>query len=278
MRAHPDAVRGRGRALGRGRARAGDGRALVEGAGTRAVADLVMKAWAPAASIFKLVTATALVERGVSPDTRVCYHDGVHSVDRGSRTCAPIRALDRTCNSFAFALAKSQNAIIAGRLAHDHLDCQRWRSSVWRTRSASARRCRSRCRSSRRTAKVPAIGGLPFARTAAGFWNTTLSPLHGALLAATLAWARWRDAAVDVSSIASSIAKRQRMEQRPGGGARAARGRRSGGARQGRTHDGHGHDRFGTARLGLFPRRGTNRPLLPGIAVAGKTGSLDRPE
>src|SRR5262249_45438035 len=47
----------------------------------KSVADLVLRPWAPAASIFKLVTATALLERGVSPDTRVCYHDGVHSVE-----------------------------------------------------------------------------------------------------------------------------------------------------------------------------------------------------
>jgi penicillin-binding protein A len=36
-----------------------------------------------------------------------------------------------------------------------------------------------------------------------------------------------------------------------------------------------GTTEFGTARLGFRDRR-TNRPLLPGIAVAGKTGSLDR--
>ena len=34
----------------------------------KSVADLTMKPWAPAASIFKLVTATALIEHGVSPD------------------------------------------------------------------------------------------------------------------------------------------------------------------------------------------------------------------
>ena len=36
-----------------------------------------------------------------------------------------------------------------------------------------------------------------------------------------------------------------------------------------------GTTEFGTARLGFRDKR-TNRPLLPGIAVAGKTGSLDR--
>ncbi len=31
------------------------------------------------------------------------------------------------------------------------------------------------------------MDGLEFARTAAGFWHSTLSPLHGALLAAAIA-------------------------------------------------------------------------------------------
>ncbi|HEY1585248.1 MAG TPA: penicillin-binding transpeptidase domain-containing protein, partial [Polyangia bacterium] len=163
-----------------------DGRVLaMAGRSTRepdkSVADLTMKPWAPAASIFKLVTATALVEHGVSPDTRVCYHEGVHSVEESNLRSNP--KLDRTCNSLAFALAKSQNAIVA-RLAHDHLD--------ERSLAAEARALGFGVELpfalpvEPSTAHVP-DGGLAFARTAAGFWNTTLSPLHGAYLAATLA-------------------------------------------------------------------------------------------
>src|SRR5262249_13751572 len=84
----------------------------------KSVADLALKAWAPAASIFKLVTATALVQRGVTPDTRVCYHDGIHSVEESNLRSIP--RLDGACATLAYGLAKSQNAIIA-RLAHDHL-------------------------------------------------------------------------------------------------------------------------------------------------------------
>src|SRR6185437_8243665 len=66
-----------------------DGRVLaMAGRSTKepdkSVVDLVTKPWAPAASIFKLVTATALVERGVSPDKRVCDHDAVHSVEESN--------------------------------------------------------------------------------------------------------------------------------------------------------------------------------------------------
>jgi len=222
-----------------------------------------MKPWAPAASIFKLVTATALVEHGVSPDTRVCYHDGVHSVEESNLRSNP--RLDRACNSLAFALAKSQNAIVA-RLAHDHLD--------EKSLAAEARALGFGVQLpfalpvEPSTAHVP-DGGLAFARTAAGFWNTTLSPLHGAYLAATLARGgvtpplRLIDRVVDRDGNAVRV---QAAPERRVVGEAAARavGRMMVGTTE-----------FGTARFGFRDKR-TNRPLLPGIAVAGKTGSLDR--
>ena len=245
-----------------------DGRVLaMSGHSTRepdkSVADLTMKPWAPAASIFKLVTATALVEHGVSPDTRVCYHDGVHSVEESNLRSNP--RLDRACNSLAFALAKSQNAIVA-RLAHDHLD--------EKSLAAEARALGFGVQLpfalpvEPSTAHVP-DGGLAFARTAAGFWNTTLSPLHGAYLAATLARGgvtpplRLIDRVVDRDGNAVRV---QAAPERRVVGEAAARavGRMMVGTTE-----------FGTARFGFRDKR-TNRPLLPGIAVAGKTGSLDR--
>src|SRR5690606_35108602 len=41
---------------------------------------LATDVWAPAASVFKLVTASALVNAGVQADDKVCYHGGVRSV------------------------------------------------------------------------------------------------------------------------------------------------------------------------------------------------------
>jgi cell division protein FtsI/penicillin-binding protein 2 len=226
-------------------------------------ADLVMKAWAPAASIFKLVTATALVERGVSPETRVCYHDGVHSVEESNLRSNP--RLDRTCNSFAFALAKSQNAIIA-RLAHDHLNPSALERVAHALGFGAALPFAFPTEAS--TANVP-DGGLPFARTAAGFWNTTLSPLHGAYLAATLARGgvtpplRLIDRVVDRAGNATRPLAAPERRVVDEAAARAV-GRMMVGTTE-----------FGTARTGFRDKK-TNRPLLPGIAVAGKTGSLDR--
>ncbi len=245
-----------------------DGRVLaLAGRSTRepdkSVADLTMKPWAPAASIFKLVTATALIERGVSPDARVCYHDGVHSVEASNLRSYP--RLDGACNSFAFAIAKSQNAIIA-RLAHDHLNANLLESAARALGFGAPLPFAMPVEPSE--AHVP-DGGLPFARTAAGFWNTTLSPLHGAYLAATLA----RGGVTPPLRLIDRIVDRDGNTVRPVAAPEhrvvaEAAARAVGRMMVGTTE-------FGTARLGFHDRR-TNRPLLPGIAVAGKTGSLDR--
>ncbi len=78
---------------------------------------LTTTAWAPAASIFKIVTAAALVEAGVEPRDKVCFHGGVRSVTASNLT--PAKNDDR-CEDLGFAVAYSQNAIIA-KLAHEHL-------------------------------------------------------------------------------------------------------------------------------------------------------------
>lgn len=229
----------------------------------KSVADLVMKPWAPAASIFKLVTATALVERGVSPDTRVCYHDGVHSVEESNLRANP--RLDRTCNSFAFALAKSQNAIIA-RLAHDHLDAHALERAARALGFGASLPFALPMEPS--SAKVP-DGGLPFARTAAGFWNTTLSPIHAAYLAATLA----RGGVTPPMHLIDRVVDREGNATRPAAAPERRVVEEAAARAVGRMMV--GTTEFGTARLGFRDKR-TNRPLLPGIAVAGKTGSLDR--
>ncbi|HXU73442.1 MAG TPA: penicillin-binding transpeptidase domain-containing protein [Polyangia bacterium] len=245
-----------------------DGRVLAMAAHStrepdKSVVDLVMKPWAPAASIFKLVTATALVERGVSPDTRVCYHDGVHSVEESNLRSIP--RIDRTCNSFAYALAKSQNAIIA-RLAHDHLSQGVLERVAHALGFGTALPFAFPTEAS--TAHVPE-GGLPFARTAAGFWNTTLSPLHGAYLAATLA----RGGVTPPLRLIDRVIDRQGNTTRPAAAPERRVVEEAAARAVGRMMV--GTTEYGTARLGFRDKR-TNRPLLPGIAVAGKTGSLDR--
>jgi cell division protein FtsI/penicillin-binding protein 2 len=163
-----------------------DGRVLALAGRTRAAPSanevaLATTAWAPAASVFKLVTTAALLGEGLTPDSRVCYHAGVHSVEADNLEDHP--ELDGRCRTLGYGLAKSQNAILA-RLAHDHLD------PVKLERTARAlgfgEPLPFELPTAASTLALPSEP-LAFARVAAGFWNTNLSALHGALLAATIA-------------------------------------------------------------------------------------------
>lgn len=85
---------------------------------------LVTRAVAPSASVFKIVTSAALLERGgVRPDERVCVRGGEHAIQREhlERTRDP-RAL---CRRFDEALGFSINAVFARlvieRLMHKDL-------------------------------------------------------------------------------------------------------------------------------------------------------------
>ena len=224
---------------------------------------LALRPWAPAASIFKLVTASALVENGLQPDARVCYHDGVHSVEPSNLRAHP--RWDSACNTLAFGVAKSQNAIIA-RLAHEHLDPLGLERLARGFGFGEALPFALPTEAS--AIAVPRSDALEFARTAAGFWHSTLSPLHGAYLAATLA----RGGVTPPLRIIDRVVSPTGEALRPAG----APERRvvSEETAQAVARMMVGTTQFGTARLGFHDRRG--RPLLP-VAVAGKTGSLNRP-
>src|SRR4029077_7345625 len=91
--------------------------------------------------------------------------------------------IDRRCETLAYGLGKSQNAILA-KLASRHL------TAAQLTRIGHAFGFEETI-----PFDVPVepshldfpADALEFARTAAGFWHSTLSPMHGALLAAAIA-------------------------------------------------------------------------------------------
>jgi penicillin-binding protein A len=143
--------------------------------------ELALHPWAPAASVFKVVSASALVEvGGVTGETRTCYHGGVSSILPDNLVDMP--RIDR-CDTLAYGLGKSQNAILA-KLASRHL-----------TSDSLARVGRAFGFEQAIPFEIPIepshldvpTDALEFARTAAGFWHSTLSPMHGALLAAAIA-------------------------------------------------------------------------------------------
>jgi cell division protein FtsI/penicillin-binding protein 2 len=144
--------------------------------------DLCAEATAPSASVFKIVTAAALVEDArLSPDTKQCYSGGEQRVTPSDLVADPQR--DRWCTTLAGAMGRSINTVFA-RLAKDHLAPQQLEAMARRFGYAEPL-----------AFDVPVQPGelhvpaepLEFARTAAGFWNTTLSPLQAAEISALVA-------------------------------------------------------------------------------------------
>jgi cell division protein FtsI/penicillin-binding protein 2 len=144
-------------------------------------AHLAVSVWAPAASIFKIVTASALVDAGVKGDTRVCFHGGVRSVMESNLTDSK---LDRRCETLTYGVAHSQNAIIA-KLVHQTLvpeDLTKAATALgvvgetppWALGGPAG------------TLTVPAEKGVDLGKTAAGFIGSEMSPVGAALLASAI--------------------------------------------------------------------------------------------
>ncbi len=209
--------------------------------------DLCLEATAPAASVFKIVTGAALVETaGLVPDTRQCYSGGESRITQLDLVEDPER--DRWCSTLGEAMGRSLNTVFA-RLAVKNLT----------------------------PADLAGMGGafgfgdsvpfdvpvapsslfipedkLGFARTAAGFWNTTMSPLEAATIANTVANQGEMVRPVIVESVADPSGSLYQAPKRT------------------------------VVRRAILPETavhdGEGRPFLPNIAVAGKTGTLTRAE
>ncbi len=162
---------------------AGHGKGRRDGSGGDGAVGLpAMRPDSPAASIFKIVTAAALVEQaGLTPDTRQCYSGGETRILASDLVDNPKR--DRSCATLSEAMGRSLNVVFA-RLAlrllePSQLDDMAKAFGFGQPLAFDYPLVPSE-------AHIPQ-DDLGFARTSAGFWNTTLSPLHGALIAATVA-------------------------------------------------------------------------------------------
>ncbi len=153
------------------------GRVLVWASTGAGGADLARAADAPAASVFKIVTGSALLARGLDPDAPTCFSGGFHRLTERDLVADPRR--DRECVTLPDAFARSVNTVFARRALEllrpdSEADAaRRWGFGEPVPFDAAV---------SPSTFTIPA-DNLGFARTAAGFWNSTLSPLHGAMLA-----------------------------------------------------------------------------------------------
>ncbi|HEU5077319.1 MAG TPA: penicillin-binding transpeptidase domain-containing protein [Polyangiaceae bacterium] len=143
---------------------------------------LFYEAQAPAASVFKLVTTVALFERGhVDFKQRVCFDGGEHGIYR--RHLEPATGPGAACTAFSQALGHSRNAVYA-QLVNERL----MRADLIEVAERIGF-----------NANVPfdvpvelgslsvPYNDLAFARTAAGFEDTRLTPLGAAYLSFLIA-------------------------------------------------------------------------------------------
>jgi penicillin-binding protein A len=247
-----------------------DGRVLAMTGHSRAepertVADLTLRPWAPAASVFKVVTSAALLSAGhIDPGRRVCYHGGASRLLRENLEDRP--RLDRRCGTLAEAIGSSTNSIIA-KLAYRHLDPETLAAYALAF-GFNARLQRSDAfplDMAESPAEMP-TEDLEFARAAAGFWHVFLSPLHGARIASAFANGGVMVAPRLVERVRAADGTVQEPASVPPQHAIPPAVAREVGRMMVRT------TRAGTAR-GTFMRGG--RRALP-FDVAGKTGTLSR--
>jgi cell division protein FtsI/penicillin-binding protein 2 len=217
----------------------------------------------PAASVFKIVTASALLDAGVKSSTSVCYGGGMRGLVQADLIDSPKR--DRWCATLADALGYSINAVFA-KLADRHIDEARMTQYV--SAFGFGQKLPFDLPTSPSPVDVP-DSRLERARMAAGFWHSQMSPLHGALVAATIANDGKMPYAAIVERIESGTGEtlyehtpRTFRQVLPRHTAQQA------GEMMTRTVT------KGTSKKAFWDPKG--RPFLPGIRVAGKTGTLSR--
>jgi cell division protein FtsI/penicillin-binding protein 2 len=143
--------------------------------------DLARDATAPAASVFKIVTASALVTRGVNENAVTCFSGGFHAIGARDLVANPRR--DRDCISLAEAFGRSANTVFARRaverLTPPDLLAQ---ARAW----GFGESVPFDALVEPGLIDVPE-SALDFARAAAGFWHSHLSAVHGAVIAQAIA-------------------------------------------------------------------------------------------
>lgn len=223
--------------------------------------DLVLDPTPPTASVFKVITTTALIDAGVSPTERVCYNGGSSRLTLANLENDPAR--DRRCATLTEALGGSINSVFA-KLADQRLDVPTLERYAAAFGFGHALPFDIPTRPS--PAEVP-TDRLEFARTSAGFWHMHMSPLHGALIASTIAnEGRMPRAAIVDHVVDANGDELYRHEPSIFRAVVPARTARLTGEMMERTVT------HGTGRRTFRDPAGV--AFLPGIRVAGKTGTL----
>ncbi len=225
--------------------------------------DVCLEAIAPSASVFKIVTGSALVEQGVPLNEKYCYGGGEHSITR--RDLEPDEERDKWCASVGMAMGRSINAVFA-RLALRHVEREKLRGAAMRL--GYGLDIPFDVPVAQSTLEVPE-DDLEYARMAAGFWHTTLSPFQAVNLALTIAngGEMVRQHIVERVVDEDGTAIYQRPQERQV--IKRALDERTAWAVARMMEQ---TVRNGTSFQSFHDRAG--RPFLPDIRVAGKTGTL----
>lgn len=225
--------------------------------------DVNVRAGAPAASIFKVVTGAALVEKGgLNAETEQCYHGGRSRIVADELKDDPER--DKWCATLAIAMGRSLN-VVFGRLAQKHLtpeDLAAFGGAFGFGTSVPFV-----VPNEPPKIQIPSEP-LEFARTAAGFWNTTLSPLAAASLAQAVANGGVALEPRIVSAVYAGKDVIWKDDREPRVIRRAVRSTTAGEVARMMVQT----VANGSAYKAFHDDKG--RPYLPGVEIAGKTGTL----
>jgi cell division protein FtsI/penicillin-binding protein 2 len=143
---------------------------------------LATDVWAPAASEWNRLTASARVAAGVDPSDKVCFHGGLRSVVESN---LHDDKRDSRCENLVYGVAHSNNAIL-GKLAFQKLEPAALTRTAHELGVADGF-AGAELRGPAGTVDIPGTHDLTFAQIAAGFSGSQLSAVGGALLAATFA-------------------------------------------------------------------------------------------
>ena len=145
--------------------------------------ELALKPWAPAASLFKTVSAIALLTTpGFDLQKPICFSGGQGGITEKHLEEPP--PADATCEDLETALANSTNAVL-GKLARAHLDVRRLQDVAQACGFNQDLPFEFTVEKSR--FKLSDENPMALPQAAAGFGHATLSPWHAAWLAALIA-------------------------------------------------------------------------------------------
>jgi cell division protein FtsI/penicillin-binding protein 2 len=230
-----------------------------------AIHDVASEATAPAASVFKVVTGAALMEAGLTPNTKQCYSGGEHSIRPVDMVDDKRR--DKWCATLSEAMGRSLNTVFA-RLASKNLDRDKLGAVAAKLGWGQDIPFDVKVAQSSITFPEDDIG---FARTAAGFWNTTLSPFQGANLATVVA----NGGEMVRLHIVSSVKDEEGEIYRGPTSRQVIKRALDESTAAALTTMMEATVENGTSYKSFHDKRG--RPYLPDVRVAGKTGTLTKP-